>query len=59
MPSLVVDDTKNIYKMNILNRDGEPIKRETWMFYSKDFLELKLVSEFVDFVKSLNLNESI
>jgi DNA-binding transcriptional LysR family regulator len=59
MPSLVVDDTKNIYKMNILNRDGEPIKRETWMFYSKDFLELKLVSEFVDFVKSLNLSESI
>jgi DNA-binding transcriptional LysR family regulator len=57
LPSLVVSDTSDIYKVNILNKNGEPIKRETWMFYSKDFLDLKLVNTFVDFVKSLNLND--
>jgi DNA-binding transcriptional LysR family regulator len=59
LPSLVVKDAKDLYKISILSKDGEPIKRETWMFYSKDFLELKLVKTFVDFVKSLDLNESV
>jgi DNA-binding transcriptional LysR family regulator len=59
LPSLVVKDVKDLYKISILNKDGETIKRETWMFYSKDFLGLKLVKTFVDFVRSLDLNETV
>jgi DNA-binding transcriptional LysR family regulator len=58
LPSLIVNDTTDIFKMNILNKDGQPIKRETWMFYTEEFLDLKLVKTFVDFVKSLKLNDS-
>ncbi|WP_248930748.1 LysR family transcriptional regulator [Paenibacillus hamazuiensis] len=58
MPSLVVEDSKDLYKMNITKKDGSPIKRETWMFYHEEFLELKIVNCFVDFIKSLDFRSS-
>lgn len=58
LPSMLVSNVKDIYKIDLLDKDGYPIKRETWMFYRKEFLELKLVKTFVDFVESLDLNKS-
>lgn len=55
MPSLILENSKGIYRMDITGKDGIPIKRNTWMFYHHDFLELKLVKAFVDFVKNLNI----
>jgi DNA-binding transcriptional LysR family regulator len=52
MPSLVLSETKDICKINLEMKDGTPILRDTWMFYHEEFMELKLVRTFVEFVKS-------
>jgi DNA-binding transcriptional LysR family regulator len=57
LPSLVINDVKDLHKVSILDKNGNTIKRETWMLYNNELLELKLVKTFVDFVKSLDLNE--
>ncbi|WP_093797217.1 LysR family transcriptional regulator [Sporomusa acidovorans] len=54
LPSRVVDNVQDIYKINISRKDGTPIKRKTWMFYQGDFLELKIVKAFVEFIKNMN-----
>lgn len=54
MPSLLLENTNNLYKIDITNKDGTLIKRNTWMFYYDEFLQLKLVKTFVDFVKNGN-----
>jgi len=59
IPSLVLNQTEDIFRLDIISKDGTPIKRSTWMFYHKEFLELKLVKTFVDFVEKLNFDETI
>jgi DNA-binding transcriptional LysR family regulator len=54
LPSLIVENAKDIFLMDIIGKDGLPIKRNTWMFYHQEFLNLKLVNTFVNFVKELN-----
>lgn len=55
MPSLVLEDAQELYKVDIRDKNGAPITRSTWLFYHDDFLELKLVRAFVDFVKHFDL----
>ncbi len=59
IPSLVLNKTENIYRIDITDKDGNPIKRNTWMFYHQEFLNLNLVQAFVDFVKRLDIDELI
>jgi DNA-binding transcriptional LysR family regulator len=59
LPGLVIDNEKDIYKIDITDKDGKPIIRQTWMFYHEEFLELKLVKTFVDFIKGLHFRDSI
>lgn len=58
IPGLVLDAAKDIYRVDATKKDGTPLKRETWMFYHEEFLELKLVHTFVEFVKGINFKES-
>lgn len=54
LPGLVVNNEKDVYKMNLTTNDGEIITRDTWMLYHDDSLEYSLVDEFVKFVQELD-----
>ncbi|MBL4938218.1 LysR family transcriptional regulator [Clostridium sp. YIM B02515] len=55
MHDIVVKETDDLHRINITDKDGEPILRRTWMFYHEDLLKLNLVKAFVDFIKSCDL----
>ena len=56
VPSRIIAGVKNINKINITRQNGEPILRNTWMFYNEESKNLKLVSAFIDFIKGFNFN---
>ncbi|WP_026678660.1 LysR family transcriptional regulator [Fictibacillus gelatini] len=58
IPSMILDDVKDIHTIDITNKEGEPILRRTWMFYHKESMELNIVKAFVDFIKGEDLGDS-
>ena len=52
LPSMILNDVHDIYKTDIKDMDGNPIVRNTWMFYHKDSLKLNIVKAFVDFMEN-------
>lgn len=58
LPSMLLNDTHDIYKMDLRTSDGKPVIRKTYMIYYKDALKLKIVKAFVDFIESVNLKDN-
>ena len=58
LPSMLLNDTPDIYKMDLKTSDGKPVIRKTYMIYYKDALKLKIVKAFVDFIESVNLKDT-
>ncbi|MCR8636951.1 LysR family transcriptional regulator [Paenibacillus radicis (ex Xue et al. 2023)] len=56
MPSLVLEGIPNINKINISDKNGNPILRRTWMYYHEEALELNLVKAFVQFMEAVDLS---
>lgn len=48
----IIVEYDNLYKMNLIHKNGEPVLRRTWMFYHKESLQLPLIKAFVDLVSS-------
>ena len=57
LPGEVMDGSEDLFKIELSNKKGEPIVRNTWMFYHEESLNLKLVKAFVDFVNELDLEK--
>lgn len=57
IPGEVIDGSEDLFKMELSNKKGEPIVRDTWMFYHDESLNLKLVKAFVDFVNELDFEK--
>ncbi|MCT1903866.1 LysR family transcriptional regulator [Oceanobacillus sojae] len=55
LPRLMLEHDKQVKKINIRDKQGEQILRQTWMYYHNETLELNTVSAFVNFIKKLNL----
>ncbi len=55
LPDAVLDDSDKIHKTKMIDKAGEPLVRRTWMFYHEDYLKIKLVKTFVDFVNQLDV----
>lgn len=51
LPSLVIEQEKGLYRIEMKEKDGAVKKRETWMFYHEDMLKLKAVEAFIAFVR--------
>ncbi len=51
LSSLTLDKKENIYKIDLQDKNGEKIVTKTWMYYSKEFLDVNVVSSFVDYMK--------
>ncbi|MFP3121901.1 LysR family transcriptional regulator [Ectobacillus funiculus] len=59
MPSLVVKNTGDLYRVALKDKTGKPITRETWMLYNEDDYELKLVRSFIEFMEEINFQQMI
>lgn len=59
LPSVLVEDHPDIYRMNIKNEKDNPLIRKTWMFYHKESLDMNVVKEFVEFVKGIDVKHDI
>ncbi|MDU2064694.1 MAG: LysR family transcriptional regulator [Sporomusaceae bacterium] len=57
MPEFVLSQTEGLHTIAIKDQNGTTIKRNTWLLYHKEFLDLKLVKTFVEFTKELNFAE--
>ncbi|MGG4396433.1 LysR family transcriptional regulator [Paenibacillus thiaminolyticus] len=55
LPTIVLGGQEDLYKINLTTQHGEPWKRKSWMIYRKESLNLTLIKEFVDFMKSRDL----
>lgn len=59
LPSVLVDKNPELYRINITDRKGNPIIRNTWMFYHTEALEMKFLKAFVEFVKGLDFTNDV
>ncbi|PZM62070.1 LysR family transcriptional regulator [Paenibacillus dendritiformis] len=55
LPTIVLGGQEDLYTINLTSKHGEPWKRKSWMIYRKESLNLTLIKEFVDFMKSRDL----
>lgn len=56
LPSMVLNQTQNLFVIEATFKDGTPITRDTWMLYQEELMSLHLVKTFVEFIKKLDFN---
>ena len=56
LPSMTLVDSKDIYKIFIRKKDGNPILRTARMIYHKELQEIKLVNAFVTFIRQFDFH---
>ncbi|MCM3567061.1 LysR family transcriptional regulator [Neobacillus mesonae] len=57
LSSRVLKDTEGLYKMDLTDSNGEPLLRRTWMYYHKESLEWNVARAFVNFIKTMGVEE--
>ncbi|MEO2078204.1 MAG: LysR family transcriptional regulator [Bacillus sp. (in: firmicutes)] len=59
LPSVLLQEHPQLHRIILKDKNGDPIVRRTWMFYHEKLLEIKLIREFVEFVKKLDFTSTI
>lgn len=59
LPSVLVEDSPELYRKVLEDENGQPLVRKTWMFYHEDSLEMKLIKEFVQFVERVDFKKDL
>lgn len=57
MPGRIINDTDNLYKIMLCDKDGNPLMRKSWMIYYEDSLQMNVVRAFVEFVEAMDLTQ--
>jgi DNA-binding transcriptional LysR family regulator len=55
MQDIVIKGVDDLQRVNITDKNGNPLLRKTWMFYHEESLKLNVVKAFVNFIKNYNL----
>jgi DNA-binding transcriptional LysR family regulator len=55
LPDGILDNTDKLFKIKMIDKDGKPVTRQTWLFYHEDNLKIELVKTFVEFVTQLDV----
>ncbi|WP_223275461.1 LysR substrate-binding domain-containing protein [Paenibacillus elgii] len=55
IPDIVLNESEDMYRLQLRTKHGEPILRKSWMIYRKESLHISLIKAFVDFIKELKL----
>ncbi|MCM3224278.1 LysR family transcriptional regulator [Terribacillus saccharophilus] len=53
LPKKIIEQENNVYTKDLINKDGTPLKRKTWMYHRNDVDDLKTVLSFIEFVKRM------
>lgn len=56
LPSMVLIDHPEVYKIPLKNRDGSPVIRKTWLLSKNKNLEVTLNNTFYEFIKQNDFN---
>jgi hypothetical protein len=59
VPQLCLHPQDTFHKYLMTFRSGQPLVRKTWLIYKEPSLEINLVNESINHIKSLNLHELI
>jgi DNA-binding transcriptional LysR family regulator len=59
LPSVLVENDQELYRINLTDSQGNPLIRKTWMFYHEKSLQIKLVQAFVEFVEKVDFKHDI
>ncbi|MFB5285421.1 LysR family transcriptional regulator [Peribacillus sp. Hz7] len=59
LPSVLVQEHQNLNRIILKDSKGNPIVRRTWMLYPEKYLEIRVVKEFIEFVKKLDFKSTI
>ncbi|WP_121612862.1 LysR family transcriptional regulator [Mesobacillus foraminis] len=57
LPSVLVENRNDLYKINLKDDAGKPLVRKTWMLYREESMDLKVVKEFVHFIGKLDFEQ--
>lgn len=57
VPSLILKDYPNINKKVLKNRNGETLRRNTWLYYNDEAMHLQVCQSFKVFLDELNMEE--
>ncbi|TCN26094.1 LysR family transcriptional regulator [Mesobacillus foraminis] len=57
LPSVLVENRNDLYKINLKDDAGNPLVRKTWMLYREESMDLKVVKEFVHFISKLDFEQ--
>lgn len=52
MPGLTLKDKSGIFTIGLMSKDRVPIRRNTWLIYRKESLNLTLIKTFVEFLSN-------
>lgn len=54
LPEGILDDADKVHKIAMVDKEGNPLVRRTWMLYRQESLQIALVKIFVEFVKNFS-----
>lgn len=57
LPSVLVVNRNDLYKIDLKDDAGKPLVRKTWMLYREESMDLKVVKEFVHFIGKLDFKQ--
>lgn len=57
MPGRIINETDNLHKIMLCDKNGDPLVRKSWMIYYADSQEMNVVRAFVEFVEAMDLTQ--
>ena len=59
MPARILADTPHLKRIKLINAEGQPIVRKSWMIYHASSLEINALKEFICYVEAYRFDETI
>lgn len=57
IPRMILNDIDNLHIIDLADKDGKPLIRQTWMIYHQELLEMNIIKVFVNFIKTLDFQK--
>lgn len=59
LPNILLEDNEKLYKTPCLTKDGQHVKRKTWLIYKKEYSNNVLIKAFCDFLKDWDFKQGV
>ncbi len=58
LPNILLEEDEELYKTPCLTKDGDHVKRQTWLIYKKEYSNNLIIKAFCDFLKDWDFRKS-